>query len=66
MTKEEIQKLFFKSETKIIKKLTKYYNSKGVEFNELHKESHLWAMREQFNTVVYPVIKEILRNKYEK
>lgn len=63
MTKEEIQKLFFKSETKIIKKLTKYYNSKGVEFNELHKESHLWAMREQFNNVVYPVVKEILENK---
>lgn len=63
MTKEEIQKLFFKSETKIIKKLTKYYNSKWVEFNELHKESHLWAMREQFNNVVYPVVKEILHNK---
>lgn len=63
MTKEEIQKLFFKSETKIIKKLTKYYNSKGVEFNELHKESHLWAMREQFNNVVYPLVKEILENK---
>lgn len=66
MTKEEIQKLFLKSEAKIIRKLIKYYNSKGIEFNELHKESHLWAMREQFNNVVYPVVKEILKQKHGK